>query len=91
MPYIKEEDRAKLCDPEEVPMTPGELNYVLTDEAVRYVYNKGLSYQTLSEVVSTFECAKLEFYRRVVVPYEDKKIKENGDVYPPELVNNGGQ
>jgi hypothetical protein len=27
-------------------------------------------------------CAKDEFYRRVVVPYEEKKRKENGDVYP---------
>ena len=27
------------------------------------------------------ECAKLEFARRIVAPYEDAKIKENGDVY----------
>lgn len=25
-------------------------------------------------------CAKQEFYRRVLSPYEDKKIKENGDI-----------
>lgn len=27
------------------------------------------------------EGAKTEFYRRIAVPYEEKKIRENGDVY----------
>lgn len=27
------------------------------------------------------EAAKLEFYRRVVAPYEDQKLLDNGDVY----------
>ena len=35
--------------------------------------------------IGTFSCIISEFYRRVVVPYEDIKIKENGDVFP----NNG--
>jgi hypothetical protein len=34
----------------------------------------------MSSLISEVECAKLEFYRRVVSPYEDEKIKENGDV-----------
>lgn len=34
------------------------------------------------EIGGAIECAKLEFYRRVAAPYEDKKIAENGDVYP---------
>jgi len=32
-----------------------------------------------------------EYQRRVVGPYEDKKIKENGDVYPQELLRGGTQ
>jgi hypothetical protein len=32
--------------------------------------------------VGALEQAKDEFRRRVVHPYEDLKIKENGDVYP---------
>ena len=36
---------------------------------------------TIGDVVNAMECAKLEFYRRVAAPYEDTKIKENGDVY----------
>jgi hypothetical protein len=33
------------------------------------------------EAIGALECCKLEFYRRVAVPYEDRKIKSNGDVY----------
>jgi hypothetical protein len=32
-------------------------------------------------VVGALEACKLEFYRRVVTPYEENKMKENGDVY----------
>lgn len=32
--------------------------------------------------VGAIECAKMEFARRVIFPYEDRKISENGDVYP---------
>jgi hypothetical protein len=33
------------------------------------------------DAVGAIECCKLEFYRRVAVPYEERKIKTNGDVY----------
>jgi len=39
------------------------------------------SYSDYNALVGVLECAKLEFYRRAVAAYEDKKIKENGDVY----------
>lgn len=32
-------------------------------------------------LVGCIGCVKEEFYRRVVTPYEDRKMKENGDVY----------
>ena len=80
MPYITPERRYALDEVPE-PETPGELNYVLTVFADDYVTRQGLSYATLAEVISSFECAKLEFYRRVVAPYEDTKIEANGDVY----------
>lgn len=38
---------------------------------------------SLADVLGTLECVKLEFYRRVVAPYEDKKCAENGDAYQP--------
>ena len=37
-------------------------------------------YQTGAEVVAALETAKLEFYRRELAGYEDKKIQENGDL-----------
>jgi hypothetical protein len=34
-----------------------------------------------NDVIGALECCKLELYRRMVAPYENTKIKENGDVY----------
>lgn len=79
MPYIKQEDRKGWLIP--IADSPGTLNYFFTCAAIAYVNEKGKSYTTLSEALSAFEAAKLEFYRRAVVPYENKKIEENGDVY----------
>lgn len=82
MPYIKTKDRDRLAERRNVGiLTSGELNYVLTEQLREYIRNHGLSYQTINDVVGALEGAKLEFYRRVAAPYEDKKIEDNGDVY----------
>ena len=59
----------------------GVLNYAITRICLNYIARKGLSYRNINEVIGVLECAKQEFYRRVAVPYEEKKKKENGDVY----------
>ena len=61
----------------------GELNYVLTSVALAWLdyHQPPHGYAMLSGVVKALECAKLEFYRRRMAPYEDEKIKENGDIY----------
>lgn len=90
MPYIPIERRREL-DAErdsnpyatgDRPKTAGELNYVLTETIIGYLED-GLEtgYREINEVVGVLECCKLELYRRVAVPYEDRKIVENGDVY----------
>jgi hypothetical protein len=79
MPYLTDWDKYQAENDEAV--TPGMLNYLFTVQAIRYVEDRGLSYQTINDVLGALEGAKLEFYRRVVAPYEDKKIKEKGDVY----------
>lgn len=82
MPYIKPNDRPELtpfCS--EYAGTAGELNYQFTHLAQEYIKANGLSYQNINDVVGALEGAKVEFQRRVVAPYEDAKIKENGDVY----------
>ncbi len=80
MPYIKQGRRDVLLNHEEYPVTAGELNYVLTAAIHRY-WAFGRSYATINDIVGALEGAKLEFYRRIAAPYEDEKIKENGDVY----------
>jgi len=59
----------------------GELNFILTRILNRYIEQKGLSYSIINDLVGALEGCKLEFYRRVAVPYEDQKIIDNGDVY----------
>ena len=61
-------------------MSNGDLNYLMTKLALYYIIRHGKSYNTLSDVIKAFECAKLEFYRRHVAPYEDRKITQNGDI-----------
>jgi len=77
MPYIRKERREEI---EEFEST-GELNYMITMQIKAWIDQRGLSYAAINEVIGALESAKLEFYRRIAVPYEDKKIKENGDVY----------
>lgn len=81
MPYIKQSDRDAIHDGGRIAETPGELNYMLTLMAKLYLQKHGMSYTTINDIMGAFEGAKAEFYRRVAAPYEDKKIKENGDVY----------
>ena len=83
MPYVKPEDRAALEKGSASPETPGELNYCITKLLDRYLQAKGLSYQHINDCLGALEGAKLEFYRRIVAPYEDTKIQANGDVYSP--------
>lgn len=87
MPYIDYDRRSAFnctggCE-RECPMTPGELNYVLTDCVTDYLFDKPVEahYADYNEVIGVLECMKLELYRRMVAPYEDVKCRENGDVY----------
>jgi len=60
----------------------GLLNYCMTSLALRVLEQSGPeNYARLSAIHGTFLAAAAEFYRRKVAPYEDKKRKENGDVY----------
>lgn len=87
MPYIADFKRQRF-EKAFAAMPPaadaGELNYVLTRVALRYLKAKGggHSYQHLNDVLGAFEGAKAEFNRRIVVPYENLKIRDNGDIEP---------
>lgn len=86
MPYIQSWRRAELdAGVGHKPRSVGELNYCFTRLILGYIEGNGpLSYGLINDVLGALEGAKLEFYRRVAVPYEDGKIAENGDVYPPQ-------
>lgn len=83
MPYIKDLDRSrvngKLYYLVQQVETPGDLNYIIS-QLVWSLFDRDPSYTKGNELIGVLEAAKLEFYRRKVAPYEDKKILENGDL-----------
>ena len=86
MPYIPTENRTRLYNLLENYFrypgaeNSGELNYILTIIINSYFKEHGSNYAAINDVVGALEGAKVEFQRRAVAPYEDKKIKENGDI-----------
>lgn len=55
-----------------------DLDYFIY-EIISGVHNRPI--MPLVATQGVLRCAQLEFYRRVLAPYEDKKRKQNGDVY----------
>lgn len=81
MPYITQNARINLQNIEIKPHTSGELNYMLTNSCLDFLDSKDKNYESFNSVIGALEACKLEFYRRMITPYENKKIEENGDVY----------
>lgn len=86
MPYIDQERRKAIFGESNFDFnsnlqTSGELNYYLTCVVQEYIKHHGLRYETINDVLGVLEAIKLEFNRRVVVPYEEEKRRSNGDVY----------
>lgn len=80
MPYITKAERELMENRVIPPNTAGQLNYAITRLIQKYL-TRNPRYQTFNDVIGALEAAKLELYRRMVAPYEDKKAKQNGDVY----------
>lgn len=83
MPYI-EQDRRRMMT-ERFPgreATPGDLAYLITGDVLDWmdIQPKKRSFTTFAISIGVLVCCVLEIYRRLVVPYEDRKIAENGDV-----------
>lgn len=85
MPYIPSKERGLLQNGKS-PENAGELNYLISSLLAEYTQTKGLSYQTINDVIGACEGAKAEYYRRLAVPYENTKLSLNGDVYGSEKV-----
>jgi len=80
MPYIKKERRRELSV-SDLAQDVGELNYQITCLVDNFISRKELKYSEINSAIGVLECAKMELYRRIAAPYEDKKCEENGDVY----------
>lgn len=76
MPYIIERRRGMASSD---PVNVGELCYQLYRDMLRYT-DGARAFNRFAEVLGAVEAAKLEYYRCVVAPHEDKKREENGDV-----------
>ena len=88
MPYINTQKRNELdttiqnlVDNIDLESWQGDLNYCITKIALKIINKTKLNYSNLNNMIGVFECVKQEFYRRMLSTYEDRKIKENGDVY----------
>lgn len=88
MPYLKESERNRwdhytnqIQIEANYGIEAGDLNYLITKISQAFIKSNGENYSNLNAVIGALESAKLEFYRRLVSEYEDKKIQENGDVY----------
>lgn len=87
MPYIPKHRREEIryTSSQNLPVTPGELNFVLTSIIVEYLH--GLSpmepscYADFNEVMGVLASIQHELYRRKMAPYEDVKMEREGDVY----------
>lgn len=90
MPYIDQSARTSLHNVENLDILvnellktenyEGSLNYVIS-KILSGIVQKNCNYATINKLIGVLECAKLELYRRIAAPYEDSKIKTNGDVY----------
>lgn len=86
MPYISHKLRDGFLNGDQ-PTNVGELNFAITTLMIDYAVSKSkINYELLNGIIGAVESAKAEFQRRVVAGYEDSKIAENGDVYPPTLL-----
>ena len=58
----------------------GDINYVICELIARIILRDGISYTRMSERIDAVHDAECELRRRLLDPYEDLKIIENGDV-----------
>ena len=96
MPYINEEERleldscinqmikcisntkAHLNNPNDFSNFLGRINYCFSRIIIGVM--RTVSYKNIAMATGVLENIKQELYRRIASPYEDKKIRENGDI-----------
>ena len=84
MPYISPEARERLASQTQFPSinNAGSLNFLICKLILHYLEGKeNVNYQDFNDILGALEGAKQEIYRRLIQPYEEKKISENGDIF----------
>jgi len=82
MPYIKQKDRLKMDEVVNAMvksnvLVNGDLNYILYKFCKYHIYP---SYNNYKNFCGELRQCAIEIERRILGPYEDRKIEENGDV-----------
>ena len=88
MPYIEIKERKKywkeldsLIDKlRSIPKDKqlGHLNYIIYTLVLSLL--KPISYYRIQNLIGMLECCKQEVIARILRPYEERKIEENGDI-----------
>ena len=87
MPYIPQKERKRyksalsdlINELEKSNWSSGHLNYIFSKIA-KSAWDSHSRYDQANKIIGALEAAKLEFYRRRVVIYEQLKEIENGDI-----------
>jgi len=91
MPYIPDTQRNDIHDDLLAaglgfwPENAAELNYIVSELINNFLAQKGLNYSNVNEMIGALECCKMELYRVVAAPYEDRKMQEHGPVYGGDI------
>ena len=91
MPYITQEARKVLNEHFQIQklldaianynpsdLITGNLNYIITSIIHSWIKRNGLQYENINAAIGVLDCAKMELYRMIAAPYENKKKAENG-------------
>jgi len=91
MPYIKQESRSMIDKDIKTIVDKIQLNGQLREQregVLNYTISRLLhslypndKYSEFNNALGVLDAVAREFYRRRVAPYEEEKIKSNGDVY----------
>ena len=89
MPYINRRRRTEIDDGQS-PQTPGDLSYVFTAAIIKYIdtnrevpraWPRKVTSQIISDICGAWKMTETEFIRQLVIPFEEGKRLENGDLY----------
>jgi hypothetical protein len=93
MPYTKQEARTPYMMDAIAVLTDevkakGDLNFVICELVGQLILKGKIGYTEISNWIDTLPDAEDELRRRLLHPYENDKIKENGDVPSFAQINN---